>query len=70
MSLQMSLSHGQADVERGFSVNKQLLVKKPESKFIEFKNLLVITLRGDFKTQPPVDCRFRPVSGSCHCLEQ
>ena len=27
-------------------------------------------LRGDFKTQPPVDRRFRPVPGGCHCLEQ
>ena len=24
-------------------------------------------LRGGFKTQPPVDRRFRPVSGGCHC---
>ena len=27
-------------------------------------------LRGGFKTQPPVDRRFRPVPGGCHCLEQ
>ena len=26
--------------------------------------------RGGFKTQPPVDRRFRPVPGGCHCLEQ
>ena len=26
-------------------------------------------LRGDFKTQPPVDRRFRPVLDGCHCLE-
>ena len=27
-------------------------------------------LRGGFKTQPPVDRRFRPVLGGYHCLEQ
>ena len=27
-------------------------------------------LRGGFKTQPPVDRRFRPVPRGCHCLEQ
>ena len=27
-------------------------------------------VRGGFKTQPPVDRRFRPVPGRCHCLEQ
>ena len=26
-------------------------------------------LRGDFKTQPPVDRRFRPALDGCHCLE-
>ena len=30
---------------------------------------VIVTLR-DFKTQPPVDRRFRPVPGGCHCLEQ
>ena len=32
--------------------------------------LFAHTLRGGFKTQPPVDRRFRPVLGGCHCLEQ
>ena len=27
-------------------------------------------VRGGFKTQPPVDRRFRPVPGSFHCLKQ
>ena len=27
-------------------------------------------LRGDFKTQPPIDMRFRLVPGGCHRLEQ
>ena len=27
-------------------------------------------VRGGFKTQPPVDQRFRPVPGGCHCLDQ
>ena len=27
-------------------------------------------VRGDFKTQPPVDWGSRPVLGGCHCLEQ
>ena len=30
----------------------------------------ILALRGGFKTQPPVDRRFRPVPGGCHCLEQ
>ena len=29
-----------------------------------------ISFRSGFKTQPPVDRRFRPVPGGCHCLEQ
>ena len=29
-----------------------------------------VWIRGDFKTQPPVDRHFRPVLGGCHCLEQ
>ena len=33
-------------------------------------NQLKKWVRGDFKTQPPVDRRFRPVPGGCHCLEQ
>ena len=32
--------------------------------------LLLFLLRGDFKTQPPVDLRFHRVPGGCHCLEQ
>ena len=27
-------------------------------------------IRSDFKTQPPVNQRFRPAPGGCHCLEQ
>ena len=42
--------------------------------FIYFVVVGVVTfcfsIRGGFKTQPPVDRRFRPVLGGCHCLEQ
>ena len=34
------------------------------------KNVHHVSVRGGFKTQPPVDQRFRPVPGGCHCLEQ
>ena len=37
-----------------------------------FKVLILLVseiLRGGFKTQPPVDRRFRPVPGGCHRLE-
>ena len=37
-----------------------------EIKFMTYYN----SLRGGFKTQPPVNRRFRPVPGGCHCLEQ
>ena len=32
--------------------------------------MMLTCFRGGFKTQPPVDRRFRPVPGGCHCLEQ
>ena len=32
--------------------------------------VIIFLLRGGFKTQPPVDQRFRLVPGGCHCLEQ
>ena len=41
-------------------------------KAIHFSDKLksCTTLRDDFKTQPPVDRRFRPVPGGFYCLEQ
>ena len=33
-------------------------------------NVVYKWIRGGFKSQPPVDRRFRQVPGRCHCLEQ
>ena len=36
------------------------------------KNVFGLTnhqMRGDFKTQPPVDRQLHPVPSGCHCLE-
>ena len=46
--------------------NEEKLKEKEEEKENERRR----GLRGGFKTQPPVDRRFRPVPGGCHCLEQ
>ena len=60
-----------------FCRRKILFIKYPSPHSLDYKDTSKSwrqgdSLRGnrDFKTQPAVGRRFRPVLGGCHCLEQ
>ena len=46
--------------------NKSFILKWSQTNYL---TAVYKPIRGGFKTQPPVDRRFRPVLGGCHCLE-
>ena len=56
-------------IKHNFEKNKQTN-KQTKKTVVYLNNHSPVLLRGGFKTQPPVDRRFRPVPGGCHCLEQ